>query len=50
MSSTFSTVTDDLDLEDVAECPHCDGVLSGPWEEHSPSCPAVGEVHTCREW
>jgi hypothetical protein len=30
-------VTDELDLEDVVDCPHCGGVLSGPWEEHRTS-------------
>ena len=24
-------LTDDLDLEDVVECPHCGGVISSPW-------------------
>ena len=42
-------VTDDLGLEDVVECPHCGGVISSPWEDHSPSCPAGGYWHCCRE-
>ena len=40
---------DDLDLEDVVGCPHRGRVLSGPWEDHSPSCPAGGQGHSCRE-
>ena len=42
-------MTDDLDLEDVVPCPHCGGVLSGPWEEHSVTCRAGGQGHSCRE-
>ena len=42
-------MTDDVDLEDVVACPHCEGVLSGPWEEHLEFCPVGGLAHNCRD-
>jgi hypothetical protein len=40
LSLKLGSVTDDLDLEDVVGCPHCGGVLSGPWEDQWTSSPS----------
>ena len=40
--------TDDL-VSRTCALPHCEGVLSNPWEDHSPDCPAGRQGHSCRD-
>jgi hypothetical protein len=40
-------VTSVVDFEGTVGCPHCCGILTGPWRTHSPTCPANEDKHDC---
>ncbi len=44
-----SVTTEELDFAGIVGCPHCCGIMTGPWKSHSSTCPNSGAQHECEK-